>query len=356
MMRRSVYRELTTCLLADCRAAIDEFSMGPHNKQVFAFALECDALHGGLMIGINTEAGLQRILSSRYPAAKPDEIEGIDGIRFRCREFAFNDFRVSSASRDLLEDVFTVLNCARTEKTTVRHVESLQDALIRVVLMLERDLSSLDASDLFVAFATRTGLDEAARVRMMRSTIPKPVFDRVFPELSGFEERIRSVRTLPPADRAAFWVTAARDLALDGQSADAARYRSNRMTLDSVVDSVVQIGSAAVPLLLDVLEQIAGQPQWIEDDASRQRIPSPSCDLSMRVMGALRAIRLVDEPSVDRVRALQHALANDATNQGPLETELAKLLHSLRPSLYPPMGPTPGRATGADAHAMNAVS
>ncbi len=333
-MRRSVYRELTTALLADCRSAVAEFTASHHNKRVFAFAMDCDPFHGDIVLGINTEAGFQQALSSKFPQATADQTDGLHGIRFRCQDFAFADFGLSEETFLLLDEIAAAQHDARTDKTAERHADTLMLTLARIVLMLEPELATLDQTDDFVAFVTERDAPEASRIALMRRTIPTELFDRVFPEVRAFDEKLDRMAHLPLAQQASFWTTSARDLALDRHTPDTKRFKETGVTLDTMLDNLVTIGSVAVPPLLDVLEETASAPPTRKGKGKNAGSPTLACDFSLRAIATLRAIRLVDEESVGRIQGLLHSTGNGKT-PSPLPLDFAKLLHELRPTVFP---------------------
>ena len=334
-MRRSVYRELTTALLADCRSAVAEFTASHHNTQVFAFAMDCDPFHGDLILGVNTEPGLQQVLSSKFPKATPNETDGLHGIRFRCQNFAFADFGLSEETFLLLDEIAAAQHDARTDKTAERHADTLMLTLARVVLMLEPELATLDQTDDFVAFVTERDATEASRIALMRRTISADMFDRVFPEVRAFDEKLDRVAHLPLPQQASFWTASAQDVALDRHTADTKRLRETGVTVDAMLGTLVKLGSVSVPPLLDVLEKTATAPPLQKGKGKTAGSPTPAYDFSLRTLDTLRTIRLVDEESVSRLQKLLHAAGSNGKTPGPLPLELAKLLHELRPAIFP---------------------
>jgi hypothetical protein len=338
-MRRSVYRELTSALLEDCRGAIAEFVASHHNQEVFAFALDCDPFHGDVMVGINTEPGFQKVLRDRYPKATRDEVEGLHGIRYRCADFAFSDFGLSEESLQLLDEIAAAQHDAKTDRTAERHADTLMLTLARVVLMLEPELATLHQTPEFVAYVTEKQASEASRVALIRRTVPEETFDKIFPEVRAFNDKLERILCLPPNKRAAFWAQSACDLACDHDSQDARRFQAMGMSLDRMLETVVELGSVAVPHLIDALQESAGQPQLAKPKSKAAREPAAhtaSCAFSLQSIEAIRSIRLVDEDSVGRIRdLLQNIQSGKSKRPGPVALELAKLLHDLRPNAFP---------------------
>jgi hypothetical protein len=297
--------------------------------------MDCDPFHGDLILGVNTEPGFQQVLSSKFPKATPNEIDGLHGIRFRCQDFAFADFGLSEETFLLLDEIAAAQHDARTDKTAERHADTLMLTLARVVLMLEPELATLDQTDDFVAFVTERDASEASRIALMRRTISAESFDRVFPEVRAFDEKLDRVAHLPLPQQASFWTASARDLALDLHTSDTKRFRETSVTVDMMLGNLVKLGSAAVPPLLDVLEKTAKAPQAQKGKGKNAGSPTLACDFSLRTLDALRSIRLVDEESVARLQKLLLAVGSNGKNPGPVPLELAKLLHELRPTIFP---------------------
>ncbi len=337
-MRRSAYRELTSALLEDCRGAIDEFVASHHNQEVFAFALDCDPFHGDVRVGINTEPGFQEVLRERYPKATRDEVEGLHGIRYRCADFAFNDFGLSEESLQLLDEIAAAQHDAKTDRTAERHADTLMLTLSRIVLMLEPELATLRQTPDFVAYVTEQQASEASRVALIRRTVPEEAFDRIFPEVRAFNDRLAHIEQLPPNQRAAYWTQAACDLACGHDTEDARRFQAMGMPLDRMLATVVELGSVAVPHLIDTLEKSAAEPQLTKPKSKAAResgAHTASCTFSLQVLEAIRSIRLVDEDSVGRIRVLLRSIQGKNKHPGPIALELAKLLHDLRPNAFP---------------------
>lgn len=337
-MRRSVYRELTTSLLEDCRSAVAEFVASHHNQQVFAFALDCDPFHGDVAIGINTEPGFQKVLSERYPKAKPEEVDGLHGVRYRCADFAFNDFGLSEDSMQALDEIAAAQHDARTDRTAERHADTLMLNLARVVLMLEPDFDELDRTPDFVAYVTEQEASESSRVASIRRTVPEDQFDKTFPEIRAFRDRLDNIASLPPGEQAAFWTRAARDLACQRDTGDATRLRHMGMSPEPILETVVGLGSVAVPHLVDVLQQSASGPQLAKSKpkAAQPQGHTASCTFSLQTLEAIRAIRLVDQDSLGRIQDLLRTVQRAKNKHpGPLAIEIARLLHDLRPNSFP---------------------
>lgn len=338
-MRRSVYRELTSSMLEDCRSAVAEFVASHHNQKVFAFAVDCDPFHGDVMLGINTEPGFQRVLRERYPKATPEEVQGLHGIRYRCADFAFNDFGLSEDSLQALDEIAAAQHDARTDRTAERHADTLMLTLARIVLMLEPDFAALDQTPDFVAYVTEQQASESSRVALIRRTVPEDKFDKIFPEVRAFDDKIERIAHLPPSERAAFWTRAACDLACQHHSSDARRLQHMGMSTEHILENVVEFGSAAVPHLVNVLQKSACEPQLTKprSKATGEQGPhTPSCTFSLQALDAIRSIRLVDEDSVGRIRDLLRSIQRGKNKHpGPLAVEMARLLHDLRPTSFP---------------------
>jgi hypothetical protein len=314
---------------------VAEFTASHHNKRVFAFAMDCDPFHGDLVLGVNTESGFQQVISSKFPQATSDETDGLHGIRYRCQDFAFADFGLSEETFLLLDEIAAAQHDARTDKTAERHADTLMVMLARVVLMLEPELATLDQTDDFVAFVTERNATEASRIALMQRTISAEMFDRVFPEVRAFDDKLDHVAHLPLPQQASFWSASARDLALDHHTSDTKRFRETGVTVEDTLGTLVKLGSVAVPPLLDVLEKTATAPQLQKGKGKTAGSPTPACDFSLRTLDTLRTIRLVDEASVSRIQKLLHTVGSNGKNPGPLPLEIAKLLHELRPALFP---------------------
>jgi hypothetical protein len=297
--------------------------------------MDCDPFHGDLILGVNTEPGFQQVLSSKFPKATPTETDGLHGIRFHCQSFAFADFGLSEETFLLLDEIAAAQHDARTDKTAERHADTLMLTLARVVLMLEPELATLDQTDDFVAFVTERDATEASRIALMRRTIPAETFDRVFPEVRAFDEKLDRVAHLPLPQQASFWTASARDLALDLHTSDTKRFRETGVTVDMMLGTLVKLGSAAVGPLLDVLEKTANAPQLHKGKGKNAGSPTPACDFSLRTLDALRSIRLVDQESVVRLQKLLLSVGINGKTPGPVPLELAKLLHELRPTIFP---------------------
>ena len=345
-MRRSVYRELTASLLADCRSAVWEFSRSHHNHDVFAFVLSCDPLHGALIIGINTETSLEQVLRERYPKAKRSEVDGLHGIRFRCGDFLFNDFGLSEETMQLLDEIAATQHDALTDRTAERHADMLLVTLARVLLILEPEMEALDQTEDFVTFVREVGAPEESVVTLIRRTVPPERFDRVFPEVCAFEEKLAQVSQLIPEEQAQFWVESARDLAFGIATQDTKRFREMGRTPEDLLDQAAERGSACVATMIDVLEKTAQEPQLHKPKTKAYQQQGPhtsSAALSLQILDRLRSIRLVDEENLVRVQAILKKLhrRNKDKKVGPLAFALAETLHSLRPHIYPePKGDT----------------
>jgi hypothetical protein len=98
----------------------------------------------------------------------------------------------------------------------------------------------------------------------------------------------------------------------------------------------VKLGSVSVPPLLDVLEKTATAAPLQKGKGKTASAPALAYDFSLRALDALRTIRLVDEESVGRLQKLLHAADSNGKTPGPLPLEFAKLLHELRPTIFPP--------------------
>ena len=339
-MRRSVYRELTTSLLADCRTAISEFAASHHNREVFAFVLDCDPFHGALTIGINTKEGLAEVLRERFPKATKAEVDGLHGIRFRCDDFLFNDFGLAEETLQLLDEIAATQHDAKTDRTAERHADMLLLTLARVLLILEPEFEAFDLTDDFVAFVTETDAHEDSQIALIRRTVPPEDFDRVFPEVAAFESKLKHIASLPPNDQASFWIGAARDLAFDRKTDDAKRFREMGLSVNDLLDRSFEFGSLSVPHLVEVLKSTSAETQVNspKSKAHRENGPlTPACSFSLEAIERLRTVRLVDEDNVQLLlKLLQKLNRRDKKKKtGPLAAELAKLLHDLRPHIFP---------------------
>jgi hypothetical protein len=339
-MRRSVYRELTTSLLADCRAAVSEFVASHHNRDVFAFVLDCDPFHGAVTVGINTKDGLAKVLRDKHPKAKRAEIDGLHGIRFRCQEFAFNDFGLSEESLQLLDEIAATQHDAKTDRTAERHADMLLLTLARVVLILETDLAALAQTDDFVSFVTEENASEQSRIALIRRTVSDEAFDRVFPEVRAFEMKLLAVSNLAPEERAKFWIDAARDLACENDTADTKRFREMGHTVEVMLDAITEFGSVAVSPLIGALEKTALEPQLngSKTKAFRQwGANTPSAAFALSSIERIRAIRLVDEDNIARLHQLLRKLhrRDKGKKTGPIAADIALTLHEMRPHVFP---------------------
>lgn len=339
-MRRSVYRELTSSLLADCRAAISGFAASHHNRDVFAFVLDCDPFHGAVTVGINTKKGLAQVLRERFPNASKADVDGLHGIRFQCEEFPFNDFGLSEESLQLLDEIAATQHDAKTDRTAERHADMLLLTLARVVLILEPDFEALHQTDDFVAFVTESDADEASRIALIRRTVPPEAFDQVFPEVGAFDRKLDHVASLTADEQASFWINAARELAFDKKTENAKRFREMGRTPESLLDQASEFGSASVQHLVDALESSALEPQLHspKSKANKELGPlTPAASFSMETIERLRSVRLVDEDNLQRLVELLRKLhrRDKKKKSGPLATEVAKLLHDLRPHVFP---------------------
>lgn len=339
-MRRSVYRDLMASLLGDCRTGVTEFADSHHNHEVFAFAIECDPFHGSLTFGLNTEKGHKDVLQQRYPKAKPVDIMGLHGIRFRVQDFAFNDFGLSEETMVLLDEIAAAQHDAKTDRTAERHADMLMLTLARVVLALGPDFAPLDLTDDFISFAVETEASERTNIPLMRRTIPDDLFDKVFPEVRAFNEKLAGIALLSLPKQAEFWANNAYGHATGADNLDVRRFQLMGMSLDELMNKVVEIGSPAVGPLVDILDKSARQPQLNKPRskaAEGQGPTTPTCDFALRCIDAIAAVRLVDEHNVARIQALLTSLHKRDTGKkaGPVAPRLATLLNHLRPQSFP---------------------
>jgi hypothetical protein len=341
-MRRSIYRELATALLANCRDIIESFAASDHNRGVFAFALDCEPFHGLVDVCINTREGFSRACRKNHPHAAEHDLEGLHGVRYTPEQFPYREFVLSEETLQLLDEIAAVQHDAKTDRTAERHASLFAGTLVRVLIMLDPDFKKLDLTDDFLAYVHERGASEKTTIKHMRQTIPQDQFDQAFPEIKQFDQRLASLQGEPPDAQARFWSEALRDLMLERHSALTQRMQHIGITHRAASLALTELGSASVPPLLDLFTDVTCAPQRIRkgaraihelDEGTREGL------LTAEIISLLRTIQLVDEQGVARLQATATSLHHHKQRAGfagpTMMAELANLLHTLRPHRFP---------------------
>ncbi|MCL2824932.1 MAG: hypothetical protein FWD57_13165, partial [Polyangiaceae bacterium] len=266
--------------------------------------------------------------------AHREGINAFNGIRYRPKEFGYIARDFSPQTLGWIGDVAEIAKTCRTPKTGTRHMDTLMLTLARAILLIDRDLELLDATDLFVAYAYRVGGTEEYQIELMRKTISDSVFDEVFPELRQFDERLATVRLSERSEQAAFWAGSARDMATGRNVRAVGLFSVNGITIDRMLRNLIDLGSVAVPAMVDVLGELVSERQLEPDELVESGGLTRECVFAMRLIAAIIEIRLVDWPSVDRLVELHRLLVSDVNNPGPIAGEIWRLLCRVRPLVF----------------------
>jgi hypothetical protein len=332
-MRRSIYRQLAHSLLQDCRETLDRFAASATNREVFAFALDCDPFNGDVVICLNTNPGYRAVARKHRAEAMIDDGRGLHGLRYRSASFAVRESTLSEDTLQLLDEVAATQHDAKTDRTAERHAEMLLSTLAHVVLMLGSSFDKLDLTPDFLAYVTEFRADERARIELMRKTVTASDFDAVFPEIKAFSSELAALESETPSRQARYWGNALRDT-LSGAKTHTARRLSEIGRAESdMLESLRRLGSHAVPTAIDLLDGVLHDAQGKKKGAQTRE-----GKLAVSLMAMLRDVRLVDEEGVEQLQTMlrNHVKASTATDGVSAAFALADLLHALRPHRFPP--------------------
>ncbi len=353
-MRARDYRILGELLYAECQREIEDFAGSQENRDVYALCLYCDPDNGSYSICLNTEAAFRRRVRETYRDYPEERLAGFLGVKYSPADFAF--FGVGPGSpalraacgryQDHLERLDDEARCAR-------HQARFVDQAVLAIERLREDLTRLDRTADFIAYASLHDADEQTRVALCRRTVPADVFARVFPDVIEREQLHERLAKRPTAEQVDFWARAVEALTLRREPEPAARGLGEFEALATLK----ALGPLAVPAMLDLIERYAGHPEWTvpgsKESAEFGAFTRESW-LAGNLLLALIDIGHADDDLHERLtRLLRGAYAANRTAaiSGLLPSLSARALHRLFPQRYPAP-----RVSESKNHLLNAAA
>lgn len=325
-MRHTAYRDLVDGLIEDGRRLLADYRETDEPRRWYAFSIMAQPLAGRVQfLGGVWQPGLG--LNER--GEREDGACLLDGSLFRCSSMQELGPFPSDNVLGIVQELGKVFSSGRSVRTLQRHSDLLIDSLVKVVLALEPSFQMLDTTEDVVGFVCRPGASEWERMELMRRTIPDSRFRRLFVEPFRFDAEMDAWSQFPGEQESRHWAEVL--MAVAGLGDEQLRMRAERAGIHEreVLRRLREIGSTAVPAMLDLLDELTGRA---DGDLSMEQLAG----LFAQLAGTISAIRLVDDDGVEHLEALDEKLRSDERwRASGVPRQLSALLHRLRPLRFP---------------------
>jgi len=341
-MSRPDFSELRRILVASTRRALKDFAGSVHNQQVYAVVFDTMEEYGTVILSLNTVSALNNWRKTKYPHYTEDQVTGLFGLKYNPGDFSFVDFGgVANDQRAWANNFEAYLETLKSDNARLKNIERFSDAVAEAMRGLDHDLRLLDVTDDFVAFHCFHDADEETIERLVCKTVSEDRFDRVFPEIRQGRELLANVAKLDINEQAELWVGCFEAYAFGRTNSFATEYFRRNIWLD-IRKQIIPIGSAAVPSIMKLLDNVIGQPQFNEkgsDEYNAEGAFTRYSDVSLELLRILRKIGSVndefEQKLLDYFRKLYEEAGDGDETIGLNLKWVAATLNSLVPGRYP---------------------
>lgn len=333
---------LEAALYEDWRAAIQKFAASAENFDVYVVAATFHPEYANPVLSLNTERAFAERVAATYSEVSEAELRRLGGVRWNPGDFTHCDVApTGTVTRRWLARFEEYVETASDDEMAA-NADRIADSVHRVVDRLLPSLGSLRRTADFVHYVWPEDPSEQEMIQCARLTVPQHLFDRLFPGVRANEEFMAELALRPAPDQASYWAAALRELVFGLRTDRVRTLQSLGRTHYDVADALTELGDAALPELVGLVERHAIVAE-IDESGSPESVHregvSPSDEVASCALLALERLDHAPDPIIRRLVSVlgevceRDRLRPHAGLNGQL---IARALHALRPDAYPP--------------------